>query len=126
MGFWMRNTKENLTFNTNEVVDKNSEDSDQGGFDEMALRRMDLDEEIKAIFTTKSSCDYSYIAILSSYRFKIIYVYEEPTQGCEIDVMWDNYYQFDKEMIKYGQITSLDFFTNISGFMAGTNKGYVL
>ena len=64
---------------------------------------------IEAIYSSRNTLEYGFIALLSNMRFAIYDVYDNSAGGTEYSLLWDKDYRFDRQLKDHGKILCLDF-----------------
>ena len=91
----------------------------------MVKKSLEFDQQIDGIFTSRSTTDYGYVALIGKMKFTIYYIYDDNIGGCDYQVVWSKDYRFDRSIRAMGQIISLDFEQQCVTFITGTAQGWI-
>jgi len=65
------------------------------------------------------------MALIGKLRFVIYYVQDDSMGSCDINLIWNKDYRFDKLIKSMGQIISLTFEKTCMTFVTGSQFGYI-
>ena len=76
-----------------EKEDGNSDDSEDTAVDVGGMCYLNYDAEIERVFVSRNFNEYGYVALLSSDKFSIYYIYEDGFNGVDKDLIWEFNYR---------------------------------
>mmetsp|Transcript_27145 Transcript_27145/g.41301 ORF Transcript_27145/g.41301 Transcript_27145/m.41301 type:complete len:263 (-) Transcript_27145:939-1727(-) len=111
---------DNFGIDQDQEDEKHSDDSEPLAAGIITQKTLEFDQPIEAVFTSRASTQYGYLAVVGKMKFTIYYIYDDNVGGSDFQVVWSKDYRFDKHIRTMGQIISLDFEDRCVTFITGT------